>query len=890
MNRMWRRYERLHGADPKADVGDELGFHVEAQTEELVRQGWAEDDARREAQRRFGNVSAMQAIGERMGEKLERKRHFAEYWAHCRQDVRFGLRTLERNPGFALVTILILALGIGANVAIFSVVNTLMLRPLPFPESDRLVWFTGGKHLPPQAQATAGLSGRTFTVDAFEEYERNNGSFAQLTFFQTFYGSLQYKLTGTGEPRRLSVVEVAENFFPTLDVTPVLGRGFSHDEAVKGGRSAALLSHSFWKEQFAGDAGIVGRPITVNGKAVTVVGILPESFDFGAVFAPGMKVDMFVPAVPAFWSTWGNTIAIVGRLKPAVTVAQAQAEADQLFPRLKLLHPDWYEDYASQLTGLKEHVEGSLRRSLVVLWSAAGMILLIVCVNLSNLQLGRAAARGKEFAMRRALGAGRARLIRQMLTESMVLSFAGGLSGLGVAWTIVFYLAHQKLVALPLLGSVRLDGAALGWTVLIAAVAGFLFGLAPALQIARGELANALRQGGLSAGRQQDRFRGALVVSEMALACMLLVGAGLLLRSFLRVLDVDLGFQPSHAAALQVDFDDQSGNLASRAAGLQEILRRVSALPGVEAAGMTDLLPLDRNRSWGFLAVGRPHSKDDYGSALVYMVTPGFLTAAGIHLRAGRDFSWDDTAERQHVVMINEAAARREWPGEDPIGKLANGIEKNPVKVIGVVEDIHETSPEAASSPAVYVPMTQNQDIEGITLVVRTRMDTAALGASVVSTLRTLNPSQPASEMRPLQSLVDHAVSARRFFVLLVTIFAGMGALLAALGLYGVISYSVTQKTQEIAVRLALGATAGRVQRDVLWQTLRLLAAGILVGTAASLGMARLIASLLFATSPSDPLAYGCVVAGLVLVGLAAGLLPARKAARIEPMAALRTQ
>ena len=886
---LWRRYARLLGPDPAADVKDELRFHLETKTDDLVRQGWRRGAARDEAERQFGDVYAVQKIGENLGGKMERRKRFKDYWIECNRDVRYTLRNLRNNPGFAAVAILVLALGIGANVAVFSVVNVLLLRPLPFPDSQRLVWFRGGKSLPAKAQAAAGLSGETYTADAYEEFKRNNRSFQAVTAYQTFYSSIQYKLTGNGEPRQLGVVEVADNFLSTLGIEPARGRGFTQEECQKGGRPAAMLSYYFWKNQFAADPAIVGKAVTVNGKPVTVVGVLPASFDFASVFAPGMKVDLLVPAVMDFWRTWGNTLAVVGRLRPGVTVAQAQDEADRLFPHLKVVHPDWYEDYASELTTLRDHVTGKLHRSLVVLWFAVGAILLIVCVNLSNLQLSRGASRGKELAMRRALGASRGRLIRQLLTESLVLSMAGAGLGLCIAFAIVFYIGHQGSMTLPLLASMRVDAASLGWTLLIAVAAGVVFGVAPALKMSGGNLQKALKDNAssMAAGRSHERFRSTLVVSEIALACVLLVGAGLLLRSFLHVLDVDLGFQPDHAASMQVDYDD-GGKFAARGPILQEMLRRVSALPGVESAGIADMLPLDRNRSWELTAVGGDSSKDRIAAAFVYLVTPGYIPTLGMRLREGRDFAWSDTPESQHVVIINEAAARREWPGQDPVGKMANGIEKNPVRVIGVIADVRETSLEAASNPEVYIPMTQNADVEGATLVVRARVPPESLTSSVLAALRTLNPGQPAAEFKPLQSLVDHAVSPRRFFVLLVAIFSGLGVLLAALGIYGVVSYSVTQKTQEIGVRMALGATTGRVMCDVLANTLRLTLAGVVLGTVASLGVARLIASLLYSTSPWDAQTFITMMLALVTVALIAGYFPARRASRVSPMTALR--
>jgi predicted permease len=896
---IWRRYDRILGPDPKKDIKAELRFHIDCKTEDLVANGWSPEAARKEAERQFGNILAVQHAGERIGERMERRRNISDYYAEWLWDTRYTLRSLRNNPAFTMVAILVLGLGVGLNAAVFSVVNLMLLRPLPFPQSQQLVWFTAGKSLDAKLRTAGGLSGETYTVDVYREFQRNNRSFQSVAAFQTFYSSLQYKLTGVGEPKQLDAVEVAGDFFPTLGVVPVLGRNFTEDETVKGGRQAALLSYYFWKTQFGSDPNVIGKTITittspaaVNGP-VTIVGVLPASFDFGAVFAPGKKVDLFFPAVMDFWRTWGNTLAVVGRLKPGVNAARAQDEADRLFPHLKLQHKDWYYDYASDLITLKDHVSGKLQRSLVVLWSAVGLILLIVCVNLSNLQLSRAATRSKEFAMRRALGASRGRLIRQLLTESLILSFFGSVVGLAIAYAIIYYLSHQSSIALPLLTTIHLDTASLFWTLVTALSVGILFGLAPALRISGTNMQEAIKDNaaGMAAGRSHERFRSILVISEVALACLLLVGAGLLLRSFLRVLNVDLGFNPSHAAAMQIDLPAamNKDQLIQRTAILKSEIDRVSALPGVESVGIADMLPLDRNRQWGLEAVGRYHAKDADTGALVYLVSPGYLEAMGMRLRSGRDFSWNDSPDNEPVIIINEAGARREWPGEDPIGKLATGAASKPARVIGVIADVRESNLEQKSSPQIYVPMTQNSDLEGATLIVRSRMEPDALASSVLLTLRSLNPSQPASGFRTLQSFVDHSVSPRRFFVLLVTVFATLGALLAALGIYGVISYSVTQRTQEIGVRMALGATSGRVQRAVLAQTLRLAVIGLAAGTLASFGAAHLIASLLFATSPWDPTAYAAMAAFLLGIALLSGYFPALRASRIQPMTALRS-
>jgi predicted permease len=883
----WRRYARLLRPDVRADVDDELRFHLAAKVDELVAQGVRPDVARREAERQFGELSAVQAEGERLGHDRERSKQRKDYWGGLLQDLRYAIRTLGRDRAFTIITVVILALGIAANTAVFSVVNTVLLRPLPFPDSAQLTRFESGRELNSNVREAAGLSGLTYTVGMYEEFQRHNQSFQQVTSYNPFYGNGEFTLTGHGEPQAVLGLMIAENFFQTLGVQPTLGRLFTKEESLKGGRAATLLSYAFWQRQFAGDPNIVGQAILLNKTPFVVVGVMPSSFDFGSVFSPGLRIDLYVPAYMDVLRNWGNTLALIGRLKPGVSLAQAQAEADILFPELKAAHKEWWGDYSSTITGLKEYVTGTLRRSLIVLWCAVGVILLIVGVNLSNLLLARAAARSKEFAMRMALGAGRARLIRQLLTESLVLSLAGAMLGLALAFIITIYLSHQGSIALPLLSSIRVDGAALAWTILIAVATAVLFGFAPGLRISTGNLQDALKDAGpgMSAGRKHERMRAVLVISEVALACVLLVGAGLLLRSFLRVLDVDLGFQPSHAAVIKVDYDD-GGNRERRGAILREMLRNVDAIPGIEASGVADMLPLGRNRSWGFQAKGKQYPKDMALGALVRIVTPGYLGAMGMHLLEGRDFNWQDTQGREPAVIINQAAARYFFPGEDPVGRLA--LVNGDTRVIGVIADVREHSLEFSAQPEMYLSAAQ-ADPEGAELVIRTKLAPEALASSVMKTLRSLNPSQPAAEFRPLQQIVDHAVSPRRFFVMLVASFALLGLMLASLGIYGVISYSVTRQTQEIGIRMALGATAFQVQRGVIARALRLALAGVTLGTIGSFVAAKWIASLLFGTRPTDPATFAGIVVLLCVVALFAGYLPARRASRIDPMIALRT-
>jgi putative ABC transport system permease protein len=855
------------------DLEAELAAHINLAIDENIERGMTPDQARRQAMLEFGGV---QQARERQRE-ARGLMHLDIFF----QDLKYTLRTLARDPGFTAVAVLILALGMGANIAVFSVVDTLMLRPLPFHDSNQLVWIAGNK-------GTGALSDTTFRVDSYEAIQRNNRSFQQITGYVPFFSVSEARMKGQGQPQQLTGVWVEGNFFRVLGIQPALGRLFTPDETVKGGRPVVLLSHSFWQRQFASNPKIIGQAITLNDVAVTVVGVLPASFDFGAAFHPGMNAEIFSPAINDRFRRWGHMLSIIAVLRLGVTAADAQNEMNAEFTPLIATHPEWLTDFSLKVSSLKDHISGKLRRSLVVLWCAVGLILLIVSVNLSNLLLARAAARSKELAMRRALGAGRLRLIRQLVTESLVLSFAGAAFGLAFAYTITVFLAHQSSIALPLLSSVRVDTSALEWTLLISVCAATAFGIVPALSISSGNLRDLLQgtSHGATSGAKQDRLRSTLVISEVALACVLLIGAGLLLRSFLRVLEVDLGFEPFHAAAMQLNIDD-GGSFARRTVLLQEKLRRILAIPGIEAAGISDKLPLDRNRSWDLAAKGRSYPADANHDAYVYIVTPGYFQAMGMHLREGRDFTWDDKPDTEKVIVINQAAARRDWPGEDPIGRLALGIGDVDSRVVGVISDVHDSGVEDSPNPEVFVPITQGEP-EGGQLVVRSSLPPAALASPVMRSLRDLNPNQSAAEFRPIQTLVDHSTSPRRFFMLLVGAFATLGLILAALGIYSVISYTVTRQTQEIGIRMALGASASRVQFDVLAKTVRLAAIGLVLGVSASFLVARAIAALLFNVAPDDMLSFFSALFLLTCVAVLAGYLPARRASRIDPVVALR--
>jgi predicted permease len=869
----------------KADLAEEIESHLRMATADRAARGESPAAARREAMREFGNVPLVADVTR-------------ESWGGLRleqlvQDLSYTIRTLSRDRGFAFVAVLILALGIGSNVVVFTVVRTILLRPLPFYQPERLVVIA-----PPNSGHD--LSSATYSADAFEDLREMNRSYEDVTAYFAFSTPDNVKLTRHGERVPATEISVAGNFFHVLGVSAELGRTFTNEESRTGG--VVLLTHSYWKREFASDPAIVGKTITLNDKPITVVGVLPQSFDFGAVFAPGSDVDMIDPQVMDDIRTNGNTLAVIGRLKPGVTLGQAQAEATALFPKFfwSKRAPESLGAYKGRARPifLKDYVSGALRRSLIVLWCAVGTMLLIVCVNLSNLLLARMAARSKEFALRISLGAGRGRIVRQLLTESLVLSGSGAILGLGFAYSATSWLAHQGSIALPLITSLRVDGVVLAWTVMIATAVGLLFGLAPGLKVSSENLQEALKGSGhgSSSGRKHERLRTVLVVSEVALACVLIVSAGLLLRSFLHVMEVDLGFQPARSSAISIEYtapvdgttkDTFAKTAALRNATMRNLLAQISSVPGVEAAGLTDNLPLIRNRNWdGPVVKGKSYPKGYRHDAFVYMISPGYLKAIGMRLH-GRDFGWSDDPASQNVIILNKAAAQGLWPNEDAVGRTVV-VQGGDQLVIGVIDDVHGTNIEGNPGWQIYLPLTQWED-DGNQLVVQSKLASAQLAPGIMSALRRVNPGQPLTELKPMQSVVDHATSPRRFFAVLVGIFAGLGLLLASLGIYGVISYSVTRQTQELGIRMALGATRKRVQLSVISKTLRMALIGTAIGIVVSLVVARAISSILFATQPADPITFAGMIVLLTAVALLAGYLPARRASRIDPMTALRT-
>ena len=802
-----------------------------------------------------------------------------------RRDLRFAFRTMRKDYGFAIFAILVVGLGIGASCTIFSVLNTILIRPLPFRDPDRLVWVAN------HTDDTNDMSGKTVQVDYLLDYRGKNRSFEDLAAYFAFYGVGDAKLIGDGQPERLTSIPVTQNFFPLLGVSPQIGRQFSAEECKWNGPKVVMLSDALWRRRFAGDPRIVGRTLAFDGGPATVVGVLPARFDFATIFAPGGKVDLYQPfPLSPETNRWGNTIAIVGRLKPSATVGTGQAEATVLGKQLKQQHPE-RNDFEPKLSTLADHVRGRLRPALLVLACAVGVVMLIVCANLSNLLLARSAAKQKEIAIRVALGAELRHLLWQMLTESVLLSCSGAVVGVALAFAGTRALAQLSAMKIPLLGEVRVDGVALGFAVFAALSTGLLFGLAPAWQASALTLHYALQGAsrGSSQGLGHTWVRKALVVAEISLACVLLAGAGLLIRSFLRVLDVDLGFQPEWAAALRIDPNATYKTQEQKNAYFTEALHGVLDVPGIEAAGLSDALPLGRNRNWGIAAKGMIYTPQTYPYGFPRIISEGYFRAMGIPLRTGRDFTERDTKGSLPVIILNETLARNLWPGQDPIGRIVRT--DNPERtVVGVVGDVRHLALEEASGNEFYIPMRQTDDYGTVDLVVRTSLPTAQLASRLREGLRPVESNLPTSDLRTLQTLVDRATSPRRFVALLLGGFAGFALILASLGIYAVISYSVNQRHTEIGIRMALGALPTAVRQLILAETMRLAGMGAAIGLIGALLTTRLATSLLYGVTATDPLTFGGTIAILAAMAALAGYLPALRAARIEPVTLLRSE
>jgi len=811
------------------------------------------------------------------------------------QDLRYGLRLLFRNPAFTTVAVLALALGIGANTAIFSVVNAVLIRPLPYPDPDRLmtVWENNLKR---------GWHENLVTPADFLDWRAQNRVFEAMAA----HLSRGFNLRAGGEAERIRGSVVSADFFKVLGISPQWGRGFLPED-VSGERGrVALISHSLWQRTFGGAGDVVGRPITLDSESFTVLGVTPPGFEFPESSLIWALAKKDVPENP--WLPPGTEIAtlrglhyfpVIARLKPGVTRQEAQAEMDTIAARLAAQHPDTNVETGVEVIPFHQHLVGEVRPALLVFLGAVGLVLLIACANVANMCLARSAARRREVAIRTALGATRIRLLRQYLTESVLLALLGGGAGLLLALWGCDLLVGLQPDSIPGISAVGVDGKVLGFTLALSVFTGLLFGVAPALHASSAGPHEALQEGGRSssAGPRARLLRGGLVVSEMAVALVLLSGSGLLVRSFLRLQSIEPGIRIEDVLTVRLWTPDASyPDGAKQAQFYAEVLRRVGALPGVEAVAATTDLPLSGIDSYlGFQIEGRPApTAAESTDGGYHQVSPGYFRALGIPILRGRALVETDASGAPEVAVISRTMADRYWPGEDPVGKrISYGTnERGEVTwtiIVGVVGDVKQKGLHADPRPEAYVPLAQSPS-RYMTLVVRSRLDPAALSETVRREVRAVDPEVPAYGVKTLREVLDGSLAARRFNMTLLAIFAAVAVALASIGLYGVIAYMVTQRTHEIGLRLALGARPADILRMVVGHGMALALGGVVTGVLGAFALTRALASLLVGVTVTDGWTFGTVALLLSAVAFLASYLPARRAARVDPMAALRSE
>ncbi len=794
------------------------------------------------------------------------------------QDVSYGLRTMRKNPGFTLIALLTLALGIGANTAIFSVVNAALLRPLPLDHPEQLVL----------VYSRTGREARNYVAyPDLRDWQAQSQSFAHLSAIVP----QSVNLTGRAEPGRVIGGFVSTNFFKMLGVEPAAGRAFLPGEDEAGAERVVVINHIVWRDRFGADPNLIGQTLTLNGQLFTVVGIMPEAFRFS-----WSDVDVWLPIqhYPNFTLDRGKTsAAVLGRLKPGVTTRQAQAEMETISARLAKQYPETNADRGINLVSFQAQLVELIRPSLLVLLGAVGFVLLIACANVANLLLSRSIARHKELALRAALGATRARLVRQLLTESLLLSLAGGVLGLLIGLWGMDALAANSAVDLPVGVTVKLDLAVLGFTASMAVLTGLIFGLLPALRFSRPDVHEALKEGGRTAGANlgSSGARGLLVVTQVALALVLLVGAGLMVKSFMNLLGVDPGFDPKNVLTLEYRVPRNKYPEPQQQWRFHEqVVARVQALPGVESAAVVLALPHGGNVGGAnFILPDRPAPPAGQElRAQTNRADPHYFRTMGIPLLLGRVFAEQDQPNASQVVVINQMMARRYWPNDDPIGKQVRLLDPEvTASVIGVVGDVKHFSLDEPELSQIYLAYAQHPHIFA-TLAVRTSSEAMSFSNAVRGAVWSVDKDQPVWKVRTLEWLLDRSLGPQRFLMLLLAVFSALALVLSAVGIYGVMSYAVSQRTREIGVRLALGAQPRDILRLVVKQGFVLAFIGIVIGLVTSLALTRLMKSLLFGVSATDPVTFAVIALLLASIALLACYVPARRATKVDPMTALR--
>jgi len=793
------------------------------------------------------------------------------------QDIRYGVRMLVKNRSFTAIAVLALALGIGANTAIFSVVNSVLLRPLAFQEPDKLVRVE--EHHAAWGHS-AGLTFATY-IDATARCR----SLQNLSAYRTW----NFNLTDEGEPEQASGALVTANFFAALGVQPLLGRAFHHNEDQPGNDKVVVIGHGLWQRRFGADPNAIGKTIKVNDERHTIIGIMPRGFLFPE--QSDLWTPLVVDALKA--NRRAHLLRVIGRLQPGATAEQARGELAAIAAQIDEQNPGVDPDLRFNLIGLHEQLVAPVRPALFVLFGAVGFVLLIACTNVANLLLARNATREKELAIRAALGAGQLRLIRQLLTESLMLALLGGLLGfLFARWGVALIIAFSP-GDIPRLDEVSIDGRVLLFTFAASLLTGMLFGLVPALQSSKIDLNTSLKEGARSSsGTTRHRLRRYLVVAEIALALVLLIGAGLLINSFKRLLDVDPGFNPQNVLTMQLYLPgSQEGVDQQKKAFLSQALERIRTIPGVESAGLANCLPITGGPNTDFEIIGRPvPDVGDQPSADIRIIDTDYFRALEIPLRQGRWFTERDTARAPQVMVINETMARRFWPGEDALGKRVTMKDwGDPLtgEIVGVVGDVKANGLDTETGSMIYWPHTQFPT--GFNrVVIRTTSDPSNLIAAVKHQVWSVNKNQPIADIKSMEQVLAASVARRRFNMALLGGFAVIALLLASVGIYGVMSYTVTQRYREIGIRMALGAARRDIIRMVMKQGVSLALLGIGAGLVGALALTRLLSSLLFGVSATDPITF--ITISLILTGVALGacFVPARRATKVDPMIALR--
>jgi putative ABC transport system permease protein len=803
------------------------------------------------------------------------------------QDLRYGTRMLRKSPMVTLVAVVSLALGISANTVIFSVVNAILLKSLPFHDPEQIVLVWGNN-------PSAGYERSQVSATDVDDWRHQNSVFDDVAT----YGDWSATLLGEGEPERIPGIQVGDGYFAVMKATPMLGRTFLPEEQEDGKDFVIVLGYGLWQRRFAGDPNVVGQKISLSGRPYTVVGVMPADFQSLPTSLVDPRGEFYRPVAEPHDENEraSRHLRAIARLKPGVTIEQAQAEMNVITGRLEQLHPRDNTGYGVRLVSLPEDTVGGLRTTLLTLFGAVAFVLLIACANVGNLLLVRSAARQKEIAIRRALGAARLRLARQFLTESVLLALLGGALGLLLALWGTSLVETLGSKVMPLLAGIKIDGRVLGFTFAISILTGVVFGLVPALQATNPDLNETLKEGGRSSGASasRNRLRSVLVMGEVAMALVLLISAGLLIKSVMRLRDVNPGFDPENRLTMSVTLPGAKYPKAAQwIAFYNQLGERLKTLPGVEVAGFTSVLPFSSNFDSRALAVeDHPRARGEERRVELYIVTPDYLKAMAIPLRQGRSLAEPDTDSAPLVALINQTMAEALWAGQDPIGKRIKfpGSEKNPQPwrtVVGVVADVKQSGLDRPDAMQIYLPEAQ-YPTQFMSLVVHTSAEPQGMLAAVRGEVQALDKDQAVYNIFTMRQLLADSISLRRFSMVLLMIFAGVALLLAGVGIYGVISYTVTQRTHEIGVRMALGASRRDIIRLVVGQGMVMTLGGISIGLVATFALTRLLASLLFGVSPTDPATFIAITIILTGVALGACFVPARRATKVDPMVALR--